>query len=72
VARACEKWEGLRIVTVIRPPTYCSHFIQRWQARVTQPLWLLLAQAELRQAMEEGRVQRERLDTDGWEEWVHD
>ena len=47
-------------------------FVRRWQARVTQPLWILLAKAELAKAIEEGKVHKPVESSEGWEEQVLD
>lgn len=47
-------------------------FVRRWQVRVTQPLWILLAKAELAKAIEEGKAHKPSESSEGWEEQVFD
>jgi hypothetical protein len=54
-----------------RPPEP-KHWHKQWQPRIRTPLFLLLAQAELRAALADGKAKRADSSTLGWETQVHD
>jgi hypothetical protein len=68
--KALTAWEASRRAGQRRqsPAPAARGWHRQWQPKQRQPLWLLLAKAELSKAIEDGLAKRENLDATGWEE----